>query len=598
MDEQALRALISEVARGRMSRRRFVRAMAGLGLGAPMAAQMLASAGVASAQPRDPAPLPARRGGGGDLKILMWDAPGLLNPHFGRGLKDFTASRLFYEPLAAAGGDGELVPVLAEELPTLKNGGLSKHGKSVVWRLKRNVVWHDGRPFTADDVVFNWEFASDPATAATSRGPYQEIAQVEKLDSLHRQGRLQEAAAVLGRRVRGGRADSRATSSPRTRAPPRARPRGCSSPWGPGPTSWSTSRRATSSAPRSTRPITCPNRPFFDRLEIKGGGDAVSAARAVLQTGEYDFAYYVLAEEDVLKRLEQGAKGRILAVPSSGVNHIQCNQSDPWREVDGERSNAKVPHPSLTDPAVRKALSLLVDRASIQEHVVGRNGQITSNFLNAPERFRSRNTSWEFSIEKANQILDEAGWVRGADGIRAKDGKRFKLLFQAATNASVQKIQMVVKQAAARAGIEVEVKAIPASVFFSADPNNTDTNVRFHADLQMYTTFTWLDPQFFMAQFCSWELPEPREQVERAQHHALAQRRVRSPVARRGGGDGSGQARGALHPDERSGRSRAAWSSPSPGATCSTPCPTRSAACSPTAGIPSSAASPTGTARA
>ena len=72
---------------------------------------------------------------------------------------------------------------------------------------------------------------------------------------------------------------------------------------------------------------------------------------------------------------------------------------------------------------------------------------------------------------------------------------------------TVQKVQMVVKQAMARAGIEIEVKAIPASVFFSADPNNVDTNVRFHADLQMYTTFTWLDPQFFMAQFCSLELP-------------------------------------------------------------------------------------------
>jgi peptide/nickel transport system substrate-binding protein len=250
-----------------------------------------------------------------------------------------------------------------------------------------------------------------------------------------------------------------------------------------------------------------PNRPFFDRLEIKGGGDAVSAARAVLQTGEYDFAYYVLAEEDVLKRLEQGARGRILAIPSSGVNHIQCNQSDPSREIDGERSNPKAPHPSLSDLAVRKAVSLLVDRAAIQEHVVGRNGQITSNFLNAPERFRSPNTSWEFSIERANQLLDEAGWGRGPDGIRVKDGTRLKLLFQAATNTSVQKIQMVVKQAAARAGIEIEVKAIPASVFFSADRNNPDTNVRFHADLQMYTTFTWLDPQFFMAQFCSWEIP-------------------------------------------------------------------------------------------
>jgi peptide/nickel transport system substrate-binding protein len=506
MDEQAIRVLIGEVERGRVSRRRFVQTMVGLGLSAPMAAQMLASAGVASAQPRDAAPTPVRRGGGGDLKVLMWDAPGLLNPHFGRGLKDLTANRLFYEPLAAAGPDGELIPVLAEELPTAKNGGLSKHGKWVVWRLKRNVVWHDGRPFTADDVVFNWEFAADPATAATSRGPFQEIAQVDKLDShtvkvVYKKPQPYWGVAFGGdglipRHIFGASKGASAREAA-----------GMLKPIGTGPYKLVDFTPGDFIRAESNPSYHVPNRPFFDRVEIKGGGDAVSAARAVLQTGEYDFAYYVLAEEDVLKRLEQGAKGRILAVPSSGVNHIQCNQSDPWREVDGERSNAKVPHVFLSDAPVRRAISLLVDRASIQEHIVGRNGQITSNFLNAPERFRSRNTSWEFSIEKANQILDEVGWTRGPDGVRAKDGKRLKLLFQAATNTSVQKVQLVVKQAAVRAGIEVEIKAIPASVFFSADPNNADTNVRFHADLQMYTTFTWLDPQFFMAQFCSWEIP-------------------------------------------------------------------------------------------
>ena len=506
MDEQAIRVLIGEVERGRLSRRRFVQTMVGLGLSAPMAAQMLASAGVASAQPRDAAPTPVRRGGGGDLKVLMWDAPGLLNPHFGRGLKDLTAARLFYEPLAAAGGDGELYPVLAEELPTRKNGGISKEGKWVVWRLKRNVAWHDGRPFTADDVVFNWEFAIDPATAATSRGPFQEIAQVDKLDSHTVKVVYKRPQPYWGVAFGGDGLIPRHIFGPSKGASAREAA-GMLKPIGTGPYKLVDFTPGDFIRAEINPSYHVPNRPFFDRVEIKGGGDAVSAARAVLQTGEYDFAYYVLAEEDVLKRLEQGAKGRILAIPSSGVNHIQCNQSDPWREVDGERSNAKVPHVCLSDASVRKAISLLVDRASIQEHIVGRNGQITSNFLNAPERFRSRNTSWEFSIEKANQILDEVGWTRGPDGIRAKEGKRLKLLFQAATNPSVQKVQLVVKQAAVRAGIEVEIKAIPASVFFSADPNNADTNVRFHADLQMYTTFTWLDPQFFMAQFCSWEIP-------------------------------------------------------------------------------------------
>ena len=116
--------------------------------------------------------------------MLFWQGATLLQPHFANGTKDQEGSRIFYEPLAAAGADGELFPVLAEELPSRKNGSVSKDGKWVIWRLKRNVVWHDGRPFTADDVVFNWEFAIDPATAATSRGPFQEVAQVEKLDSL------------------------------------------------------------------------------------------------------------------------------------------------------------------------------------------------------------------------------------------------------------------------------------------------------------------------------------------------------------------------------------------------------------------------------
>ncbi len=250
-----------------------------------------------------------------------------------------------------------------------------------------------------------------------------------------------------------------------------------------------------------------PNRPFFDRLEIKGGGDAVSAARAVLQTGEYDFAYYILAEEEVLRRVEQGGKGRIVIVPGAGVSHIQCNQTDPWREVDGERSSVRTTHPSLSDPAVRRALNLLVDRGTIQDHLVGRSGRIADNFLLAPHRCRSTSNTWEFSVNKAGRLLDEAGWVRGVDGIRSKGAQRLKLVFQAGAAATVQKVQAVVKQAAARAGIEVEVKAVPLAVYFSADTNNPDTNVRFHADLQMYTVFGGLDPQLFMAQFVSWEIP-------------------------------------------------------------------------------------------
>ena len=140
MDEQSLREVIRQVERGHLTRRGFVQAMTGLGLTAPMAAGMLGSAGVVAAQPREPTFVPTRRGGGGDLRILMWDAPTLLHPHFGRGLRDFTVSRIFYEPLAAAAPDGTFVPVLAEDIPTVKGGGIARDGQWMIWRLKRNVA--------------------------------------------------------------------------------------------------------------------------------------------------------------------------------------------------------------------------------------------------------------------------------------------------------------------------------------------------------------------------------------------------------------------------------------------------------------------------
>ena len=507
MDESALRELIQDVRRGRLSRRSFVQTMVALGLTLPMIAQMLAAAGVASAEPRGGGFIPKKRGGGGDLKILMWDPPALLHPHFGRGLRDFSASRIFYEPLAAPTAEGSFEPILAEEMPSLGNGTLSKEGMWVIWRLKKGVVWHDGAPFTADDVIFNWEFAVDPATAATSKAVYDEVARIDKVDS--------HTVKVIFKRPQPFWCRVFVTDGLLPRhAFERHRGSGAKEALGTAKVVGTGPYRVTEFKPGDTISAELNpryhvrNRPFFDRLEIKGGGDAVSAARAVLQTGAYDFGYYMLAEEDVLRRVEQGGKGRILIVPGSGISHIQCNQSDPWREVEGERSSAKSTHPILSEAAVRTALSLLVDRAAIQEHLIGRNGQITSNFLNAPERFRSTATTWEFSVDKANQILDGAGWVRGSDGaVRVKGGRKLSLLFQAATSATVQKMQAVVKQAAAKAGIEIEVKAIPAGVFFSSDTSNPDTNVRFLADLQMYTTFPGLDPQIFMAQFCSWEMP-------------------------------------------------------------------------------------------
>src|SRR5437016_1342798 len=153
MNEHDLRGLIDQVKAGGLSRRAFVRRMTAVGLTAPLATQLLAYAGVAMAQSKAPIYKPTRRGGGGLLKVLWWQGPTLLNPHFAVGTKDQDGSRLFYEPLACWDPDGNMKLVLAAEIPSLENGGLAADGKSVTWKLKPGVKWHDGKPFTADDVV-------------------------------------------------------------------------------------------------------------------------------------------------------------------------------------------------------------------------------------------------------------------------------------------------------------------------------------------------------------------------------------------------------------------------------------------------------------
>jgi peptide/nickel transport system substrate-binding protein len=193
-------------------------------------------------------------------------------------------------------------------------------------------------------------------------------------------------------------------------------------------------------------------------------------------------------------------------VPTGNIEFIALNVTDPSVEVDGERASIKTKHPLFSDPAVREAINLLIDRVSVQKFIYGRAGYATANFLNNPERFRSKNTKFEFNIEKANQILEAAGWKKGSDGIRAKDGKQLKLTFQTSINSPRQKNQAIIKQACQKAGIEVELKSVVGSVFFSSDTANPDTYSHFYCDAQMYqTTMPQADPQFFMNQFTSWE---------------------------------------------------------------------------------------------
>jgi peptide/nickel transport system substrate-binding protein len=505
MKERELRDLIADVKTGRLSRRGFIQRMLAVGLTAPMAGMILSHSGVAMAATTPPYK-PTKAGGGGPLKLLYWQAVTLLNPHFAVGTKDQEGSRIFYEPLAGWDSEGNLVPFLAAEIPSKENDGLSEDGLSVVWKLKRGVKWHDGTPFTADDVVFTWEYARTPETSATTIASYKDV-KAEKVDDFTVRVTFPKptpfwadafvgaSGMIVPKHLFADYIGGKSRDAPTNLKPV-----------GTGPYLFVDFKPGDVVLAKLNPNYHVPNRPYFDTVEVKGGGDAVSAARAVLQTGEYDYAWNMQVEDEILLKLESTGKGKVSIVPTGNIEFIMLNATDPAVEIDGERSSIKTKHPLFSDPAVRQAVNLLIDRSSIEKFIYGRTGVATANFLNNPERFRSKKTKFEFNIEKANQILEAAGWKKGGDGVRAKDGKSLKFVFQTSINAPRQKTQAIIKQAFQKAGIDLELKSVVGAVFFSSDTSNPDTYPHFYSDMQMYTT-TMLqpDPQIFMNQCVSWE---------------------------------------------------------------------------------------------
>ena len=446
------------------------------------------------------------------LKLLYWQAPTILNPHLSTGFKDAEASRIALEPLASFDNEGNLVPFLAAEVPTTENGGIAGDGRSVTWKLKQNVKWSDGQPFTAKDVVFTYEFLSNPQVGATSAGTYEIVESVEAVDDYTVEVNFKEVnpawslvfvgaeGMILPQHVYQEYSGANARE-----APANLKPIGTGA------------YQVVDFRPGDTV-IYEPNPQFrqadslgFTRVELKGGGDATSAARAVLQTGDADFAYNLQVEAPVLKELEAAGKGKVVSNFGALMERILINHSDPNQVApSGERSSVDFPHPFLSDPTVRKAFALAVDKDIIAEQLYGITGKATTNFLVAPPEYVSNNTSYEYNPQKAQELLDSAGWKdTNNNGIRDHNGTEMQIVFQTSVNPLRQKTQTVVKQGLQAIGVGVELKSIDPTVYFSSDPSNSDTVERFYADLQMYTTGnTSPDPGAYMNFMTCDQIPQ------------------------------------------------------------------------------------------
>ena len=463
----------------------------------------------------------AERGRDGHLKILYWQAVSTVNPYLSGGTKDIEAASLVLEPLARYDDTGTMVPALAADIPTVENGGVAADLMSITWPLRQDIVWSDGTPFTAADVVFSAEYCLNEEMGCNPLSSFTDVTGVEALDDHTVRINFGVAKPFPYGPFVGSNAPILQKAQFENCTGVRAQT--CTEqnfgPIGTGPFKVDEFRANDVIVFSANESYREPDKPAFATVTFKGGGDATSAARAVLSTGEFDYAWNLQIEPEVLEQMVANGKGSVVAGFGTMVERLVVNQTNNSPDLGNDKRSLHLdgtnPHPFLSDPAVRRALSLAIDRQILVDFGYGAAGQVTCNVLPAPPVYASaaNDACMTPNIEEANRILDEAGWMPGEDGVREKDGVRLSILYQTSTNSVRQGTQALIKQMWGQIGVETELRNIDAAVFFGGDPASPDTYMKFYADIQMYTNnFDGVDPESYLANWMCSEIPGPDNQ--------------------------------------------------------------------------------------
>lgn len=475
---------------------------------------------IAACAPDDAEPVSEEKIENRHLNILYWQAPSIVNPYLSGGTKDIEAASMVLEPLAHYDENTAMVPNLAAEIPTLENGGIAEDRRSITWKLKPDIVWSDGTPLTAHDVAFSGAYCLDEQAGCAALASFTDVASIEAMDEHTVRITFDVAkpwpygpfvgslTPVIQREQFQDCLGTRAQECTEQNF----------GPIGTGPFKVDEFRANDVVNYSANERFREPGKPWFRTVTLKGGGDAASAARAVLETGEYDYAWNLQVEPEVLEQMVAAGRGEVLMGFGSQVERLMVNQTNDDSSLGEGRSlylDGTNPHPFLSDPAVRSALSLAIDRGVLVDAGYGAAGRPTCNVVPAPALYASvaNEACRTPDPARANRILDEAGWVRGEDGVRAKDGIRLSILYQTSTNSVRQATQALIKQMWDALGVETELRNIDGAVFFGADPASPDTFQKFYADVQMYTNnFQGTDPEVYMAGWVCDQNPGPHNQ--------------------------------------------------------------------------------------
>ena len=453
------------------------------------------------------------------VNILFWQAASHMNPYLGNGTKEFEAAALTLEPLARYDPDGIMVPWLVDEIPTVANGGVSEDLTSITWTLSEGILWSDGTPLTSADVVFSGEFCMHPDTGCTVLDQFANVTSIEAVDE--RTVRISFDVAkpfpygpfvgyltpIIQKAqfedcIGAGSLECQESFTP----------------IGTGAymvTDFRTNDVITYAANPNYR---VEGQPAFGRAVFKGGGDAESAARAVLETGEADYAWNLQISPAVLSAMESAGQGTVIVGFSTNVERLLLNHTNPDPMLDSDTRSVWMAdgsngHPFLQVDAVWQAMSKAIDRNVIASQLYGAGGVAICNILPGPPIYASANNDscLEPDIDAANAMLDEAGILdTDGDGVREYEGIPLRVSYQTSTNAVRQNTQALIKQWWGEIGIETELRNIDAAVFFGGDISSPDTYSKFFTDIEMYTNgSSGTDPETYMSGWHSNQITHP-----------------------------------------------------------------------------------------
>ncbi|WOI58101.1 peptide ABC transporter substrate-binding protein [Palleronia sp. LCG004] len=383
----------------------------------------------------------------GRIVVGLSQEPTVFNPLMPHIEVDDGVAFSIFDALFRITPEGEIVPNLATEVPTIENGGLSEDG--LEWRieLRDDVSWHDGEPFTADDVKFTLELITDPDFRAWRTTGHDLVRDIEVVSPTEITWRMEEPFApylsfltetfIMPEHILGAAEDPNEADFNQA-------------PVGTGAFKWG-SRQAGDNLTLTANPDYHGDGPYIEELVFKYIPD-MTVLYTQFRSGDIDLVGQAYITADNYEEAKTLPDRTVTLVPRATVESIYLNQE----------------LPQFQDPAVREALYMAIDRQSIIDILYfGVAGETETYMPQQSPYYNPDLPKHEFDLEKAAALLDEAGWMPGDDGIRQKDGVRLSFVNSTTTGAHLrEQAQQFIQQTLAQIGVEMTIENLPPAVMW------------------------------------------------------------------------------------------------------------------------------------